>query len=1461
MRRPLALVFLLSLLAPQGALAGGFAPTTLPPLDPDAAAHFVIREEAAGEGLRHFADGGRFGGDLDGDGRDDIVLQAGADAELEIWFGDATWGAEGQDDDNHSGDTTLRLPDDCVGDDDRIRYAGLGDVDGDGYDDLGVACFEEGTGELHLYYGRPQPWGGSVADPDVIIGEQDGGRPGLRVAGLGDLDGDGFSDFAVTGALTASGAVPVAWIFHGAADASTALTELSEATWRVSGHDTLRCLEPLDVTSFGDVDGDDLSDFALGCTHQPVNPLDPSQDNVLDIALSAFLGASLEAAPAGDLAFEDRDFAWAAGVQRVPLAIPHAAVGDVDGDGFGDVGITAWFDLKGSLSAQVLAGSAEPSDIELISDYTPFQPGENYLDPEGVQLAPAPAVPGGDPGVWLRYGVGEAAQIGLLRELDPSTWQEFAVPPVEVVFTTPGGIDLSLDWRLGLGGPGDADGDGVSDLLILGGFADDDGCSPVACGGAWLVLCGDLDDDGVSACAGDCDDADPAISPAITEQCDDIDHDCDGDDGLADQDGDGVLGCEGDCDDNDPTVSPLADETCDAATDLDCDGLGPQDDADEDGTINCDDCQPWNPAMNPDLPEVCDGLDNDCDGQLPLDEQDIDADGWRGCVEGLLEADCDDLNPWIHPKRFEDCSNGIDDNCIDGIDEDGDADGDGVSTCDGDCDDHNLLVFPGAEELCDGLDNNCNDVRDDNRDFDGDGAYPCGGDCNNHDATVRPGAVGVCEPGLDSNCDGLDDLFDADGDGFTACSGDCDDTDPGISPQGQDYCDRLDNDCDGWNDDEFDLDTDGWATCHGECADGDSLRFPQPVEPVCDDMLDGDCDRVPDELDDDCPIIDPGPDFGPRPYGLACADCTGSVAGVGASGLAISLPLLLLLRRRRRRGRAGPSAALLALPAALLFLPTTGQAARTEPGLVVYLAPQPDLTNMVDARDLASDSGVGPEETVHTSELFEDGFDRDELLVWEARDIRLCETDEAVPGLGSSVDRALDALIQLDYRAATEVLDAAIAGLPCLQTPLPRRVLQNLFYYRGVAHKGSGDPLAADEDFQLALAIQPDYPGDPNFPPEMGEALEAQRATVAAQAEVPLLAYAPGNTKVRVDGVTWDARDGALGVRPGLHVVQYQRGSVLWTAVVTIAADTAPVAIFTGDRERALKDCVLDPAARQWVASALGLAAADVGVDIVALVDLEGIDESVRWLYRPSRNAFSFEPEFLEKRRGGGRVATGGGGRGGRGGGGRGGGTSGGGRSGGGTSGGGTTGGGTTGGGTTGGGGRTGGGTTGGGRTGGGTTGGGRTGGAVVTVGGDVPDRVRVRVSGGFTYVHPFPYAQIPIDLGIRLVAGLFIDFEVAVGIAGPWAGGAVLLPSAGGGLSYRFDVGVFQPRIGAVGRVALDDSPSDGETIGVKGGWGGLLGFDVVPDGNFLFGLDAQGGMLGRYGWASINAGVGVRF
>ncbi len=86
-----------------------------------------------------------------------------------------------------------------------------------------------------------------------------------------------------------------------------------------------------------------------------------------------------------------------------------------------------------------------------------------------------------------------------------------------------------------------------------------------------------------------------------------------------------------------------------------------------------------------------------------------------------------------------------------------DVDGDGWCTSDGDCDDLDAAVNPGAAEECgDGVDNNCDGQVDEgcSCDGDGDGWCPADGDCDDSDGSVNPGEAEVCDDGVDNNCDG-----------------------------------------------------------------------------------------------------------------------------------------------------------------------------------------------------------------------------------------------------------------------------------------------------------------------------------------------------------------------------------------------------------------------------------------------------------------------------------------------------------------------------------------------------------------------------------------------------------------------------------------------------------------------------------------------------------------------------------
>ena len=239
---------------------------------------------------------------------------------------------------------------------------------------------------------------------------------------------------------------------------------------------------------------------------------------------------------------------------------------------------------------------------------------------------------------------------------------------------------------------------------------------------------------------------------------------------------------------------------------------------------------------------------NDCEATFHPDF-DADGDGVVSCA-----GDCDDGDALVGPHGEETCD-GADEDCDGVVDEDtecSDDDGDGVPEMYGDCNDADDHVFPDAIEVADGVDNNCNGLVDENpmtEDDDGDGYAEIGGDCDDTDATVYPGAPELCD-GIDNDCDGLPDVdegtgcYDDDGDGVTEQGGDCNDHEADMYPGAPDQGGGVDWDCDGQVN-GVDADGDGYTTEGGDCNDGAAAQHPGAEELL--DGIDNDCDGVADE--------------------------------------------------------------------------------------------------------------------------------------------------------------------------------------------------------------------------------------------------------------------------------------------------------------------------------------------------------------------------------------------------------------------------------------------------------------------------------------------------------------------------------------------------------------------------------------------------------------------------------------
>lgn len=168
-------------------------------------------------------------------------------------------------------------------------------------------------------------------------------------------------------------------------------------------------------------------------------------------------------------------------------------------------------------------------------------------------------------------------------------------------------------------------------------------------------------------------------------------------------------------------------------------------DADEDGYLSDEDCDDTNAAVNPGAEEICDGLDNDCSGYTDEDDPYLDRDTMSSYY---FDLDGDGYGN----------SDSIVISC---------SQPEGYGPHEGDCDETNAAINPGAVEICDEIDNDCNEIVDDSAtegdwyytDEDGDGIGVPGelvlacsgasiaGDCNDEDPT-EPQVVDADSSGL-----------------------------------------------------------------------------------------------------------------------------------------------------------------------------------------------------------------------------------------------------------------------------------------------------------------------------------------------------------------------------------------------------------------------------------------------------------------------------------------------------------------------------------------------------------------------------------------------------------------------------------------------------------------------------------------------------------------------------------------
>ncbi len=865
-------------------------------------------------------EGARFGefianaGDIDGDGREELLVGSRYDARATLHRGTAyglqnapTWAVTSSSG-NSFGYNGAPLDDDCDGDLDLV----ISEAD---YDRPGMPSGSpDNAGRLLVYRNT----GGVLATTPALtlVGTVTGGA--VRVGAVANVNGDTFGGNACDDLimLDAKGSASV---FLGHPTQGLAITPAT--TFTITGRGSAiddGVVQSVGAT-VGAVDGDAYDDVLLrgrdtwllfrgaagGINTTPVWSLD-------------FKGEP-SVSPPGDF---DAD-----GVIDVVLGDPRFDVTTLGGSAI-DHGEVRWVSF-----GEDADGDGSPSPIDCRDFDASSKPGAPERC-DGVDNDCDGAIDEGLPKV-VQYpdddadGFGARDREGALRCVPIASYVSGFVPnnedcddaralvnpdAAEVCNHRDDDCDFLADEGVSTPFYRDADGDAFG--------TDTD--TETACAG-------DPPPTGYVAVDGDCDDAEAAVRPTATETCNRRDDNCDGDidegvqilyfrDGDTDGFGDpseatgicsgdaapdGHVSNDQDCDDGNPEIRPTATEVCDPIdADENCNGLA-------------DDLDTLTPATG----RTPFYADTDGDGQGRSSTTALRCDPAEGWSE--TSTDCDDAQASVYLGAAELPGTGIDESC-DGIelcfrdfDKDGyrtsetfastsdttcaTTDGEALAGAPLDCDDTAASAMPGAAEIpYDGIDQDC--VNGDADDLDGDGERYTGAggsDCNDQNADIgATQAEAAIANGVDDDCDGRVDegteSYDDDGDGLTEDGGDCDDRSPAVPSI--ERCNGFDDDCDGTVDEGTtcsDDDADGFTEDEGDCNDADPTvrsgaeELRNGFDDDCDGFIDenavdadgdgvsaeaGDCDdadplrfpgapEVEDSVDQDCDgTVDEGTD-------------------------------------------------------------------------------------------------------------------------------------------------------------------------------------------------------------------------------------------------------------------------------------------------------------------------------------------------------------------------------------------------------------------------------------------------------------------------------------------------------------------------------------------------------------------------------------------------------------------------